>query len=110
MEPFLLMTLPVLAPLFIAEAILWDAPFAALHACVNLLLSWVLVEAALLHFDKVPFTCSYLPGKANLPFSADISDNASSAPGRIFFNMTLLPYLDRARSAARRYKPIPNPA
>ncbi len=32
---FLLMTLPVLAPLFVAEAILWDAPLAALHSNIN---------------------------------------------------------------------------
>ena len=29
---FLLTTLPVLAPLFIAEAILWEAPLATLHS------------------------------------------------------------------------------
>ena len=39
---------------------------------VNALLSWVLVEASLASFDKIPFTCSYLPGKANLPYSAGL--------------------------------------
>ena len=69
---FLLTTFPVLAPIFGVEALLWGVPFAATHALVNTLLSWVLVEAALLRFDKIPFTCSYLPGKANLPYSAGL--------------------------------------
>jgi hypothetical protein len=69
---FLLTTLPVLAPVLLAEGLLWNWPIAAGHAFVNALLSWVLVELVLLRFDKIPFTCSYLPGKANLPFSAGL--------------------------------------
>ncbi|HUB28784.1 MAG TPA: hypothetical protein VL967_03765 [Terracidiphilus sp.] len=38
----------------------------AVHLAVLSLLGWILVEIALLNFDKVPFTCSYLPGKANV--------------------------------------------
>ena len=69
---FLLTTLPVLGPLLLIETWLWGWPMAAIHAAVNALLSWVLVEVVLLRFDKIPFTCSYLPGKANLPFSAGL--------------------------------------
>jgi hypothetical protein len=69
---FLLTTLPVLVPVFAVEAALWGVSFAATHLFVNALLSWVLVEVALLRFDKIPFTCSYLPGKANLPYSAGL--------------------------------------
>ena len=69
---FLLTTLPVLAPILVIEAMLWNPPFAAAHALINALFSWVLVEAALYRFDKIPFTCSYLPGKANLPYSAGL--------------------------------------
>ena len=35
------------------------------HLAVLALLGFVLVEVSLIHFYKVPFTCSYLPGKAN---------------------------------------------
>lgn len=36
------------------------------HLFALALLGWVFVEVGLLHFQKVPFTCSYLPGKANV--------------------------------------------
>ncbi len=36
------------------------------HVALILLLGWVLVEIALFKFEKVPFTCSYLPGKMNV--------------------------------------------
>ncbi|MGA2561745.1 MAG: hypothetical protein ABSF17_18905 [Terracidiphilus sp.] len=35
------------------------------HLAVLALLGYVLVEVSLINFYKVPFTCSYLPGKAN---------------------------------------------
>lgn len=38
----------------------------AVHLGVLGLLGWILVEVALLKFQKMPFTCSYLPGKANV--------------------------------------------
>jgi hypothetical protein len=38
----------------------------AVHLAVLLLLGWILVELCLIGFYKVPFTCSYLPGKANI--------------------------------------------
>ncbi len=36
------------------------------HLVILVLLGCVFVEFALYKFDKVPFTCSYLPGKANI--------------------------------------------
>ena len=45
---------------------------ATAHAFINALLSWVLVEASLWRFEKIPFTCSYLPGRANLPYTAGL--------------------------------------
>jgi len=36
------------------------------HLVVLFLLGVILVELCLLTFPKVPFTCSYLPGKANI--------------------------------------------
>jgi hypothetical protein len=38
----------------------------AVHLTVLALLGWLLVELSLIGFYKVPFTCSYLPGKANI--------------------------------------------
>jgi hypothetical protein len=38
----------------------------AVHLAVLALLGWILVELCLIGFYKVPFTCSYLPGKANV--------------------------------------------
>ena len=36
------------------------------HLAILALLGWVFAEISLIGFDKVPFTCSYLPGKSNI--------------------------------------------
>ena len=41
---------------------------AAEHMLVLTLIGLILVELCLLHFRKIPFTCSYLPGKGNMQF------------------------------------------
>jgi hypothetical protein len=46
--------------------LLWSWPLALKHALYCLLLALLLMEGLLLGFRKIPFTCSYLPGKANL--------------------------------------------
>lgn len=38
----------------------------AQHLIFLTLLGLLLTECAMIHFDKIPFTCSYLPGKANV--------------------------------------------
>jgi hypothetical protein len=43
-------------------------PHVAAHLAVLALLGWALVELCLISFYKVPFTCSYLPGKSNVQF------------------------------------------
>jgi hypothetical protein len=40
----------------------------AAHLAVLALLGWILAEINLIGFYKVPFTCSYLPGKSNIQF------------------------------------------
>lgn len=50
-------------PLF---AILWGWPTAFQDLTFGLILSLILVELLLINFRKIPFTCSYQPGKANL--------------------------------------------
>jgi hypothetical protein len=39
---------------------------AAAHIALLALLGWSFVEVGMLGFAKIPFTCSYLPGKANV--------------------------------------------
>lgn len=39
------------------------------HLAILVLLGWVFAETSLIGFYKVPFTCSYLPGKTNIQFA-----------------------------------------
>jgi hypothetical protein len=60
------------APILVAAAIL-SATFrplhvVAVHLLILLLLGALLAELSLIGFYKVPFTCSYLPGKSNVQF------------------------------------------
>ena len=52
-----------LFPLF---AVLWGWLTAFEDLALGLTLSLILVELLLMDFRKIPFTCSYQPGKANL--------------------------------------------
>ena len=38
------------------------------HLAVLAFVGWIFVEVSLIGFYKVPFTCSYLPGKSNIQF------------------------------------------
>ncbi|HEY3456376.1 MAG TPA: hypothetical protein VGK64_17490 [Bryobacteraceae bacterium] len=59
-----------LAPAWCTSAVLffslWPWPQALGHLAVLVLLGTTIVECWLYSFRKVPFTCSYLPGKSNL--------------------------------------------
>lgn len=46
--------------------VLWGPGLALGHTIVWLLLAALLTELLLVRFHKVPFTCSYIPGKANV--------------------------------------------
>jgi hypothetical protein len=61
-----LAVLPLFLLLFPLYGILWGWPTAVLNLLFGLVLSLALTEVLLLHFQKMPFTCSYLPGKGNL--------------------------------------------
>lgn len=67
------MTVFAIAPLFLLlfpfYALLWGWGPAALHLIFGLILSVILLELLLLNFHKIPFTCSYLPGKSNMTFT-----------------------------------------
>lgn len=45
---------------------LWGAAAGLRFAAVAVLIALVVLEALMLTFHKIPFTCAYLPGKANL--------------------------------------------
>jgi len=57
---------PLFALLWPACAFLWGWRVATLELVFALTLSLILMELLLLRFFKIPFTCSYLPGKANI--------------------------------------------
>lgn len=58
------------APVWLASAVfclwLWPWQQAALHLAALALIGFILVELCLHGFQKIPFTCSYLPGKSQL--------------------------------------------
>lgn len=60
--PLLVLSVPV-------YALLWGWPVALVHMVVCLLLSLILVELLLARFPKIPFTCTYVPGGANLTYA-----------------------------------------
>jgi|HubBroStandDraft_1064217.scaffolds.fasta_scaffold09101_4 hypothetical protein len=60
---------PLFALLLPLHVLFWDWRTAALHMLFGAVVSWLLVEVLLVNFEKFPFTCSYLPGKANLKVS-----------------------------------------
>jgi hypothetical protein len=64
----LLAIIPVLLPTLPLSGVLWDWGTALHHFLYCLALAVLLGEFLLLRFEKIPFTCSYVPGKANLPF------------------------------------------
>jgi hypothetical protein len=53
----------IAAPIYMA---VWPWPRALGHAAFLAAFGLLVVELSLIGFAKVPFTCSYLPGKANL--------------------------------------------
>jgi hypothetical protein len=63
---FVLVAAPVWIGCAIVYLTLWPARPALEHLALLATLSVLLVERALHRFRKIPFACSYLPGRANL--------------------------------------------
>jgi hypothetical protein len=63
---FRTVVLPLLGLLAIPYAVLWGPLAAAAHVALALAVALVTSEWLFLGFPKVPFTCTYQPGKANL--------------------------------------------
>jgi len=129
--------------LLLAAAPVWLLSFAlsfrfgpvqhvAVHLAVLALLGWILVELCLIGFYKVPFTCSYLPGKANIQLQfwgllialiafvvpcAEIEQSALNESMKTAFMLTFLFATScalfffnryRARSAVIYYEELPD--
>ena len=58
--------LPILAATFVVQLVLWGLGVALPLLLLGLAVGLVTAEWLFLGFGKIPFTCSYLPGKANL--------------------------------------------
>jgi hypothetical protein len=62
-------TLLLFAPL---ELAVWGCATWFLHTAFQFMTGAMLVEVLFWSFDKIPFTCSYFPGKTNLALLAGI--------------------------------------
>jgi len=58
--------MPLFMMLLPSYMVVWDATTALLHLAYGFTLALILIEILLFKFPKIPFTCSYLPGRANL--------------------------------------------
>ncbi len=65
---WLLGALPIAGVTFPVYAVWWGPVTALEHTAFWLLMSGCLTELLLCRFHKVPFACSYVPGKANLKY------------------------------------------
>ncbi|MBZ5610734.1 MAG: hypothetical protein LAP38_20925 [Acidobacteriia bacterium] len=63
---FVFGVLPLFGVLLPVYIFLWGWADACFHTFFCLVLSFLLIELLLFRFRKIPFTCSYLPGKAQL--------------------------------------------
>ncbi|HEX5411051.1 MAG TPA: hypothetical protein VFZ27_04245 [Terriglobia bacterium] len=63
---------PLFALVLIAYSALWGFAASLLTTLFGVLLALILVELLLYSYRKIPFTCSHLPGKLNLPLTGAI--------------------------------------
>ena len=58
--------LPMVFVALVSAGTLWGAQVGAVHAGICLLMGWLLVEILLMGVAKIPFTCTYLPGRSRI--------------------------------------------
>jgi hypothetical protein len=58
---------PLFAVLFPIYFVLWSPGVALAHLLFSVTISLLLIEVLVMEFRKIPFTCSYPAGKANIP-------------------------------------------
>lgn len=83
------LAVPALAVLLPFYAFVLGVPHALAHAALGLAGAIVLLEALLLNYEKVPFTCTYLPSE-NMKILAPIYGLAFLAGALAFARMQLL--------------------
>jgi hypothetical protein len=57
---------PLYVLLFAFYSIIWNLEEAALHSLFGLFVSLLLIEVLFFRYRKIPFACSYLPGKERM--------------------------------------------
>ena len=60
--------LPLFVLLLLFYGYFWDWSKAGLHCLFGLATAWLLAEGLFLRFQKIPFTCSFMPGKARIQY------------------------------------------
>jgi hypothetical protein len=57
---------PMVVIAAVGAGYLWGVWLALVHATFCAFMGWLLVEILLIRFGKLPFTCTYLPGKSRI--------------------------------------------
>jgi hypothetical protein len=65
---FFFVLFPLFVLLFLFYSFLWNWQIAFLHCLYGILLSLLLMEVLFYNYRKIPFACSYLPGKGKLHY------------------------------------------
>ncbi len=65
---FFFVLFPLFVLLFVFYSVLWNGQIAFLHCLYGIFVSLLLMEVLLYNFRKIPFACSYLPGKGKLHY------------------------------------------
>lgn len=97
---FFLTLLPLFIPLYLFYFYLWGWKFALLHILFGLASSLWLLEILFFGYPKIPFACTYVPGKAKLHlywlvyvlafiayvlFFSRLESSLFSAPGSFYY-------------------------
>jgi pimeloyl-ACP methyl ester carboxylesterase len=96
---FALGALPVLLGAAVLYLSIWPGRPAMQHLVVLLLLAILVVQVSLQRFRKIPFACSYLPGKSNLA-----GPKAGLGAGLLLLGLSLAASIERwSMDKAARY-------
>lgn len=63
---FILQILPLFSILFLFYSFIWGVKIALLHILYGITITYLLMEVLFSNFKKIPFTCSFLPGKSDI--------------------------------------------
>lgn len=61
---------PLFLAVFVVHAFLWNGRTAALHAAFGFVVAGLVVDGAFFRYRKVPFACSWVPGRLKLQYTA----------------------------------------